>query len=1195
MKPNFLEWLTKGSQYAQRARAIQSKPQIQQVTDDSDKQALIDRLRAEVAFLREQIRNSERTDRRFHTPQERAERQNEREVDLQNQLLDIQESYSALGHRHAKLISEIAKAQDVGGLPGPNGKDPLSNSALERLKRSNSFAEAVEQVVLEYEKTIQSLETSLSNTRSSLATTESSLLEKESKCAYSETTNQQLQARLQKMMDRENSTENYLNELETKLDGHTSGEEKNAAIVVELRKEIGRVRENEASCEDYISTLEERLAEADQDAEQMQREIERLEHVVDRQRSLGKLDSLLYELDHAQQGIKKAEGEQVLVNGPSVDTSARSVQQPPAEESPIEANDARYFDAAEGTGEHPPSRSRDQDVVQNNVDHLHTSSKSTKAMGADDRSSAAYPTQSPAQSDFVAEKLDTVTQELLDLRVEHETTLNEFELLSVKYEDALRTLGQLQDAVDEARHPTNREVFATPASTRPSSFLGDARVTELKEETHLSSSRSLSSELYSAGESPNTTEPSDVENAIKRTGSLNERTTLHKEHLLMREVEHLRQLQSEKDESLALLTKEYDRLQEQHQEILDEVEELKTEVSKAKMNMPTNSSPIIRRKSSQGVMMVDRAHRSFASLRNIAAENFEDKPDVMQNFELNLNTAMHELYARSERVQELEADITSVKREMETKMTIISGLTRERSSMKNSSPMDMSVVSTMRDQLLQSENKIRVLQETQSIREKTLLAEIDELNASLEEMKAPLRASSKGPASEETKRAASQEKKVVELQEELGNWESRHQSTVESMQASESRLIETIREMDAAVSQAESQRNIDAEEQGGQRVTLEEVLEKERATHMEIVVSLQNKIEDYTNSLNSYMGRVAELEHVQTNARRELEESAQTKEAQAMELRSHSDAVSRLEQQVYEHQSTIQAHEEGLRSLQATHASHVEELRNSSQADTENRLAEQAARNEDMIHSLQAEITEAKDEMGRLLQSLATVLGEEMEANKLQSRVQALVRHNEELNSGYAKVREDTERFIAENARLKAAVTELTGLNNQSVKEIERLNEQCQKSSRIVEDLEEQLTANFDQHQAAHNRLSVLESERNHRVEEVVASKNQALAELEATREEVAKLEVSPVFLLLQKSLSLADVFRPSSFRHKRLRSWTMVANGQALSLLISARALRPLPCLRHLPPSPCLRYLMAHPQVRPTEPQIMLGRAVQI
>lgn len=257
-------------QYAQRARAIQSKPKIQQVSDESDKHALIERLKAEVAFLREQIRSTERGgDRRNHATIERPERQNEREMELQNQLLDTQENYTTLSQRHAKLISEMAKARDNELADNQTFENTLGDSATERLKRSNSFAEAVEQVVLEYEKTIQTLEQSLSSTRSSLSNCETILLEKETKCAYVETVNQQLQARVQKLMDRESNTENYLHDLEAKLDGHTSGEEKNSAIVMELRKEIARVRENEAACEDYISTLEERLAEADQDADLM--------------------------------------------------------------------------------------------------------------------------------------------------------------------------------------------------------------------------------------------------------------------------------------------------------------------------------------------------------------------------------------------------------------------------------------------------------------------------------------------------------------------------------------------------------------------------------------------------------------------------------------------------------------------------------------------------------------------------------------------------------------------------------------------------------------------------------------------------------------------------------------------------------------------------------------------------------------
>ncbi|KFY28514.1 hypothetical protein V493_02893, partial [Pseudogymnoascus sp. VKM F-4281 (FW-2241)] len=331
-------------QYAQRARAIQSKPRIQQVSDETDKQALIDRLKAEVAFLREQIRSSDRNDHPAShggTTSARSDRRNDAEIDLQNQLLDSQESYNALSSRHAKLISEMTRARDTELAENATKEDNLGERATERLQRSNAFAEAVEQVVLEYEETIRSLEQSLSSTRASLSNTETTLLERETKCAYIETVNTQLQARLQKLMDREASTENYLHDLEIKLDGHTSGEEKNSAIVAELRKEIARVRENEASCEDYISTLEERLAEADSDAEVMRREIERLEHVVERQRSLGKLDKLLYELDSVRQGESAS----------STDTPAGAAAPPATTNGKIPHSRNQSYASRRGTSE----------------------------------------------------------------------------------------------------------------------------------------------------------------------------------------------------------------------------------------------------------------------------------------------------------------------------------------------------------------------------------------------------------------------------------------------------------------------------------------------------------------------------------------------------------------------------------------------------------------------------------------------------------------------------------------------------------------------------------------------------------------------------------------------------------------------------------------------------------------------------
>jgi chromosome segregation ATPase len=1101
-------------QYAQRARAIQSKPRIQQVSDESDKHALIDRLKAEVAFLREQIRSTERGgDRRSHATIERPERQNEREVELQNQLLDTQENYTALSQRHAKLISEMARARDGELADNQAYEETLGESATERLKRSNSFAEAVEQVVLEYEKTIQSLELSLSSTRGSLSNCETILLEKETKCAYVETVNQQLQARLQKLIDRESSTEHYLHDLEAKLDGHTSGEEKNSAIVMELRKEIARVRENEAACEDYISTLEERLAEADQDAELMQREIDRLEHVVERQRSLGKLDNLLYELDHIQQDGKNAEAEAVVLNG------KRSASEHSRQQSYASKRSHKDVILEEGDDELPTTNPEDAHRTEAEGPADNGEPLDGEVQTSLEAVNNHYPPQSPAQSKFVEDKLENVTQELFDLRVEHESTMTEFDLLSAKYEEALRTLAELQDAVDEARHPNPRDSIlstSTPVEARPTSFLADARVNELKDGGQFSSSRSLSSELSSAGELPTTMEISDAEATNKKAESGDATRSVANDETIAVEVETLRKLAAEKEHAQQLLAEKYAQLEEEHMDALDLVEELKTEVSKAKMNeasSPRSATPVIRRKSSQNVMIIDKAHRAFASLRNIATENFESSPDVMANFELNLNTAMHELHARSERVQELEADITAVKKEMETKMLIISGLTRERSSMK-SSPMDMSVVSSMRDQLLQSEAQMRSLRETHSAREQELKGELERLRASLEVHSAPFTNDKSLAAS-----ADLQHEKIAQLQADLASWEDRHQTALASMDSSEKQMLATIAELERQVA------NFSEEQKA-----------RNSGDESDLVNVLQKEIDVHKAAVTANVARVAELEQSHATTRNQLEEVTKSRDIASAEVEGHKTLVARLEQQNAEHETIVKTHQDGLDLLHANHVKEIETIKSSTQADSEARLADLAAKHQQSVEALQVELSEARDELIKIATQVAFALGLDVSTEKLEERITDLLadqkalaeetkksvkleNHVLDLSSINDTVMKELESVKAELADLLLQTADGVKLRDEHAtvseqlaalrKEMTNLETKNRKNSRLVEELEDQLASNFDQHQIANNRLSTLQTERNAQLEEANAAHARVQTELEAIKEEYATLQVS--------------------------------------------------------------------------------------
>lgn len=1117
-------------QYAQRARAIQSKPRIQQVSDDSDKQAVIDRLRAEVSFLRDQIRNTENNDRRGNTPQERTDRQNEREIELQNHLLDVQENYTALSQRHAKLISEITKARDHEASDTPTLTEAIGDSAVERLKRSNSFAEAVEQVVLEYEKTIQSLETSLSKTRSSLSGTESSLLEKETKCAYVETVNHQLQNRIQKMMDRESSTENYLRDLEAKLDGHNFGEEKNSTVITELRKEIARIRESEASCEEYISTLEERLAETDQDMELMQREVDRLEHVVERQRSLGKLDNLLYEFDHIQQNDASHEDRQLskpLINGGPKLKTAPSHKKEFSEPTLQDATSTAIPDS-DDEGEHPYTNPKTRKPERtDDLDQRNGVSSKPKSMELNPVGRPETPRQSLAQSRFVADKLENVTQELFDLRVEHESTVNEYDMMSAKYEQALRTLAEFQDAVDEARHPAAVPALATPLSTRPTSFLGDARVNELKDGGHLSSSRSLSSELSLAGDSISPLEPPAVEVPHPRTLAGDSAPTPPDETLL-RQIEELKKAQTEKDHGMATLNSQYSQLQELHLETLDVVEELKAEVQKAKLKTPTTpTTPLIRRKGSQTMMTIDRAHRALASLRNIAAENLEDKPDILRSFEINLNTTMHELHQRSERVQALEVELSSLKKEMEGKMTMISGLARERSSL-SASPMDMSAVYSMHDQLQQTENQMKAMQESHVVREHELENEIDSLKSRLDNPVQAVKSAMPGFFPETPAVSVAndlngkqlgepivndQSREVARLQEELVLWQNKHNDAVKSTQKSEQRLLSTISEVKASIVSAN---HPDGQQLGETDLEATDVsdilreLEKERIEHADALSDLNAQIEEHKAMVAVHVERIAELELLYGVARQEVEEGTLYKINTRAHLDSHRDQISLLEGQLEEHKSSVEFHKHGLRSLHDSHAQALEDMRSTmhseSKASMEIQLRDQAdemdkqyrEKEEALLNSIEV----ANQQLKGLIESR-----DDFESRSRSSNEQSLL-----LSELVASVSEKVHRSEEEKALAHLRVSDLENnildiknLHQQNLAELQKVNDEKDKARRLVDELEDQLSTTYDQQRATSSRFSMLQDQA---LQDANAMKQKLEEEIEILRARTAPHEV---------------------------------------------------------------------------------------
>jgi kinesin family protein 4/21/27 len=1147
--------------YARRARSIQVRPEIQQSHEEGDKQAAIDRLRAEVSFLREQISHSEHGVDRSNSVRARlSERPGKQQIELQNQLMDMQENYTALSRRHAKLISEISKARDDENADTPTLNEAIGESAMERLKRSNSFAEAVEQVVLEYEKTIQTLETSLSSTRGSLASTESTLLEKQTRIAYMEQIQQQLQARIQKAADREENNESYLHELESRMEGSATGEEQSAAVIAELRKELVKARENSTNVEDYVSTLEERLAEAEQDQEIMQRDIDRLEQVIERQRSIGRLDNLLSELDNVRGNGKPNDKPNEAPVAKEAQPDVNGHQDNQDSSRPISSSE--YSQEADDVFTDAPVDESAAESRKEEATPLPSAPSQPAVLGSP---ATLLAPRSPAQDDYMADKLENLTQELFDLRSEHESVVTDYDNLQQKYQTALETLAKLEYDKEAPRTP------ADSSESRPESFLAQAGVKEeLPEEQEAgqpSSSRSLLEELSSRGEvsTGNVDDtPTDAEEDLSMQDEIAvqaDAVAVSTPQVEKPDVRTLRRVNAEKDATIRELTQNYKNLAEEHHSALLHIEDLKQELYRVSAMRPTSTSPSVARPSSPALpspgygkfnprrksedpLGGDRAAKSCASLKNIALDNLESDSVAKHNFELNLNLVMTELHSRSERVQSLEAELTTIKKEMEGKQAIISGLTRERSSLKaNSGSVDFSVVGQMRDQLMESEQQIRNLHEQHSAREREFQDQIDSLKSGLEhhrESSTAAAASLPTPTSENVpgnfpqtpanelsqaeagaSRSVDQQSvaDVERMQAELAAWEAKHSSAMDGMKASEASLLATIAGLQESLRKAEQ----DMAAPRGLGISEDSTMsDEERSQHKEVVDALQRTVDDYKTLTATQVEQLAQLEKSYSKIVAQVDEDSQSKELTEKELKTHRDLVANLENQLQVHQGTITLHQESLESLQATHSKEIDELK-ASMAAAEKEAKERDIATESKHNSssgiMQAELTKLQGEHTALLAAAAAALGTPTSSTTLKSQIEGLVDEGKELHTRHTKATNDLKVLQEELQASQLKVADLQGKFDaakdqfeEAQKKLDMVTTREKKSSRLVEELEEQLNSNFDSHQAATNRLSRMETAS-------VQARQETERELEELRMRNSTLEVR----LEAESVSLRD------------------------------------------------------------------------
>ncbi|RVD81701.1 uncharacterized protein DFL_009552 [Arthrobotrys flagrans] len=1024
-------------QYAQRARAIQSKPQIQEVSVDGDMRALVERLRAEIAFLRDQVRNSEGSNTRSN--RHSVDRSTEKEVELQNQLLDVQENYSTLSQRHAKLIAEITKAKDTESSEPPNRHSAV---AKDRLARSTSFAAAVEQVVMEYETTIQSLETSLSSTRSNLSATESSLLEKESRLVYLEKINSQLQNRVQKLTERESSTETYLADLESRLNGYTFGEEQSSTAISELVKELTRVRENEASCEDYISTLEERLAEADQSMETMRREMERLEHVVERQRSLGKLDNLLHELDT----LTHAPGQSEASLG-GTHANQDHITQGPGGDLDLEE---KHLSSGAPLLVAPP---------------VTTDSTSEASIGRDapqiDAAPGGQETGDSTESDNLKLrfKLERTAKELSQFKEMYHSTMTDYTDMTARYERALRDLHELQDQLDEHRHGRNSLMLSNSdemAPPSPESVSTSFVSTPLVQQ--------IGSNVSRYG---NNQPQSQISNQQSNAKSQATDQSQPSPHAVLDADLDSRRLHGDEHTDLGAefseLEARYLSLQEEHRAVLDLVDDLKATISKSRLDGVTSptGAQILRRKSSQNLVAVDRANRAFKSLRSIAFQYLTENEDAREVFDLNINAALHELQSRSERIQELEHEVVGLRKDIETKAAMINGLARERSSI-TSSPMDISVVSSLQSRLAESEAELEKAHSRLKAQQEEFEQQVVNLKTDLEEAQLSQAAQPENPIANDSetnlKDAGTQAEAPSsrlsnhdpELERLLKAARNQHNSSV--LEKLEQLILIVDRLTSINPDSYDQNRHLWLPALSQVKLGLEMSSDSARLAHQQLAdhqndsILQQSNIENLLALLTLSVGQESEPPSPMS-----FHDSARGFDLVASKVKL---ITQRLEQSQIE-----------IKALQAALDSKEKETAQFRQ--TVQTLEEQLEASRTRLEAETAQLEDARANSNNLKDEVVALENLNL---KTKAELDELISRNRELGEEVASYSKDLEAQ-------KLLVVELQELHTMSQKELNDLIKKEATHAGVIDQLEQQLASTYDQHQDSRKRLLDTEEE----------------------------------------------------------------------------------------------------------------------
>ena len=165
------------------------------------------------------------------------------------------------------------------------------------------------------------------------------------------------------------------------------------------------------------------------------------------------------------------------------------------------------------------------------------------------------------------------------------------------------------------------------------------------------------------------------------------------------------------------------------------------------------------------------------------------------------------------------------------------------------------------------------------------------------------------------------------------------------------------------------------------------VMEKERSAHAELVATLQAQVDEHKATAGQTAARLAELEESHARIIMQVEADAEARQLTEKELVTHRSLVSNLENQVEEHKSALELHQQSLESLQQSHTLELE------------KLSAELASKQSATRELESDLNRSKADLEGLLKGIGSALNEETNMYTVQAKIQALTEERSSLTT----------------------------------------------------------------------------------------------------------------------------------------------------------------------------------------------------